>query len=106
MQALNESLRFEERKETDTQILFRVAGESNFRKARMKNVSHHGIFMHAHESLQIGEQAEIIISPYDSEYEPMQVTVEIVHIQQADKSDQNGYGCKVTSSNIIENIDI
>lgn len=106
MQALQQHQRREERKETNGIILFRPTGESNFRRARIKNISHHGLFMLAHELLQIGEEAEVIISPYDSKYEPMQVTVEIVHIQPGEHPDESGYGCKVTSSNIIENIDI
>jgi len=106
MQALENPQRREERKETDRLILFRLSGEPNFRPARIKNISHHGLFMQAHEALQIGEQAEVIIAPYDSACEPMQVTVEIVHIQPAEKTTQHGYGCKVTSSNFIENIDL
>lgn len=106
MQALDYPQRREERKEADGLILFRLSGETSFRQAKIKNISHHGLFMLAHELLQLGEQAEVIISPYDSEHNPMQVTVEIVHIQPADETIENGYGCKVTSSNIIENIDL
>ena len=106
MQALYKSLRKETRQETNRQILYRLPGESNFRPAQMKNVSHHGLFMHTTESLQIGEEAEIIISPYDSTLDPVQVTVEVVHIQPTDVEHINGYGCKVTSSTLIENIDL
>ena len=105
MQALYKSLRKETRRETNQPILYRLQGESKFRPARMKNVSHHGLFMQTTESLQVGEEAEIIISPYDSALDPIQVTVEVVHIQPIDTENVNGYGCKVTSSNFIENID-
>lgn len=105
MQALDKSLRKETRRETNRPILYRLPEESNFRPAQMKNVSHHGLFMQTSESLQIGEEVEIIISPYDSASDPVQVTVEVVHIQPADTENAKGYGCKVTSSNFIENID-
>ena len=104
MQALEKSFRQEERHKTDRVILYRLEGESSFKPARVNNISHHGLFMLTAENLQIGEQAEVIISPYDSAFDPIQVTVEIVHIQQTSADTEKGYGCKVTSSNIIENI--
>lgn len=106
MEALEHSLRREERHEVDQMILYRLPGESNFKPARVKNISHHGLFMHTMEILDIGEEAEVIIAPYNSATDPVQVTVEIVHIQATEMETPNGYGCKVTSSNCIENIDI
>jgi len=106
VEALLKSQRREQRREVDQMILYRLPGESNFKPAQVKNISHHGLFMQTMEILDIGGEAEVIISPYNSDSDPIQVTVEIVHIQAAEMGCPNGYGCKVTSSNCIEIIDI
>ena len=98
-----QSLRKEERFSTDRVILFRPTEESDFRPARLKNISHHGLFMRTSELLSIGEQVEVIISPFDCTSDPVQVTVEVVHMQITEQGAEQGYGCKVTSSNTIEN---
>lgn len=105
MQAEEKSFRREKRHNTSRPILFRMAGEAAFKPAQVHNVSHHGLFMLTNEILLVGDEADVIISPFDSEFDPVQVTVEVVHTQQVDGDNRQGYGCKVTSSNIIENIE-
>lgn len=104
-QAHEKSFRREQRHKISRSILFRLSGESDFKPAWAHNVSHHGLFMQTSKEMLIGEEAEVIISPFDSQFDPVQVTVEVVHRQTGDSKNGLGYGCKVTSSNIIENIE-
>jgi Tfp pilus assembly protein PilZ len=99
-------LRRETRKPVDLYVLYRRVGENKFLPAKLENVSLHGLFMKTDDSFFVGEELEIIISPEKPDYEPMQVTVEVVRIQTSDNDRDAGYGCKVTSTQLIENIAI
>ncbi len=87
--------RKEERQVVNLNVLYCVTGTSNFRRARVENISVHGIYLRIKESISVGVKLDVMFASEDKLDEVL-VCVEILH------HIKDGYGCRVISENTFK----
>ncbi len=87
--------RKEERQVVNLNALYCVTGTSNFRRARVENISVHGVYLRLKEDISVGTKLDVMFAS-EGNSDGVLVCVEILHHVK------DGYGCRVISENTFE----
>lgn len=90
-------LRKEKRYAVKLNALYCVTGTSGFKRARVENISEHGIYLRIEQEILAGTKLDVMFSSQEQS-DGMLVCVEVLHHLR------NGYGCRVISENTFENM--
>ncbi len=91
------NIRAEERQVVNLNALYCVSGTSNFKRARVENISVHGIYLRLKEDISVGTKLDVMFAS-KGKLDEVLVCVEILHHVK------DGYGCRVISENTFENM--
>ena len=91
------NIRAEERQVVNLNALYCVSGTSNFRRAKVENISVHGIYLRLKEDISVGTKLDVMFASNGKSDEVL-VCVEILHHVK------DGYGCRVISGNTFKSI--
>lgn len=92
------NLRREERHVVNLNALYCITGTSNFRRAKVENISVYGIYLRLKEDLSVGMKLDVMFNLNDKSVDEILVCVEILH------NIKDGYGCRVISENTFESL--
>ncbi len=97
VEAVLQNLRKEKRCIVKINALYCVTGTSGFKRAKIENISVHGIYLRIKEDITVGAKLDVMFSSQDQSREVL-VCVEVLHHVK------DGYGCKVISNNTFESM--
>ena len=91
------NIRAEERQVVNLNALYCVSGTSSFKRARVENISVHGIYLRLKEDISVGTKLDVMFASNGKSDEVL-VCVEILHHVK------DGYGCRVISENTFKSM--
>lgn len=91
------NLRKEERQVVNLNALYCVTGTSNFRRAKVENISVYGIYLRLKEDISVGTKLDVMFVS-EGKSDEVLVCIEILHHVK------DGYGCRVISENTFESM--
>lgn len=92
------NLRREERHAVKLNALYCITGTAGFKRAKVENISAHGIYLRVNEELSVGSKLDVMFTSLDQSDDGVLVCVEILH------QVRDGYGCKVISDNAFDKV--
>ncbi len=92
------NLRREERLAVKLNALYCITGTDRFKRAKVENISAHGIYLRVNEELSVGNKLDVMFASLDQSDDGVLVCVEILH------QVRDGYGCKVISENTFDKV--